>query len=178
MPEQIPKRKVTTIEDIEYLGSSIFRGLGPMCFDFGDFGIEEKAFLFIPYLSEEDYKTFKEDVVERRGNYSRTDDRGFKFQIHYVDERAIPIIRGLAEKIQKSGVISPHDDTASALGLNDPLKEKIQELERSVIYSVINQNDNDVKKELVKAATNTLAGNFIELERILGLYVILEYPVE
>ncbi len=84
MPEQIPKGEVTTIEDIGYLGSSIFRGLGLMCFDFGDFGIEEKVFLFIPYLSEEDYKMFKEDIVERRRNYSQADVGGFKFQVHYL----------------------------------------------------------------------------------------------
>ncbi len=178
MPEQIPKRKITTIEDIEYLGSSIFKGLGPMCFDFDDFGIEEKAFLFIPYLSEEDYKMFKEDIVERRRNYSQADDRGFKFEIHYVDERAIPIIRGLAEKIQKSGLISPHDDVASALDLNDSLKEAMQELERREMSYMISENDADAKKKLLKPAENTSAGYFIELKRILGLYVILEQPVE
>lgn len=161
------KRKVTTIEDTKYLGSSIFRGLGPMCFDFGDFGIEEKAFLFIPYLGEENYKMFRENVVERRRN-----DGGFKFETYYIDERASPIIRGLAEKIQKSGLISPNDDAASALGLSNPLKETMKELIGSAIHSIINKRDADVRKELLKIVANTITGDFIELEEILGSYVM------
>jgi len=94
-------RELTIIEDLEYIGSGLFGTcLGPLSFDFGDFGIEENGYLLVPYLTPEQYLDFKIYIVERRRNYNVPGDRGFRFETVFAHETGIEIIKGIAQEIQ------------------------------------------------------------------------------
>ena len=115
-------REVTIIEDLEYIGSGLFtKSAGPLSFDFGDFGIEENSYLLVPYLSSTQYSKFREHIVERRKHYNVPDDRGFRFETALVDEKGIPVIRGIAQKVQELCGHLPNDGP-------DLLNEKAREI--------------------------------------------------
>lgn len=166
------KIETVTIEDLGYIGSSVFLGLGPLCFDFGDFGIEENSYLLVPHIGPEHYAKFGEQIVERRmGN------AGFRFETHEVDYRGIPIIRGLAERILSTGIVSPTGDAARAFGLNDQstdgMRQMMGEEMRKVIAS--GQSEEDVMKEYDKI--DFIRYTF-QLRNVLATYFLQGKPAE
>lgn len=166
------KIEVTAIEDIEYIGSSIFTGLGPLCFDFGDFGIEENSYLLVPHMELTHYSNFKEQIVERR-----KDNTGFRFETHEVDYRGVPVIRGLAERILSTSVVSPTYDTTRALGLTDELTERMQQMMREEMQRVITAG---LGEEEVMEKYNKI--DFViysfKLRNVLATYVLQGKPAE
>lgn len=112
MPEREPMQElerkifVQMIEDIEYMSQGVFSpgSVGPMTWDFGEFGIEERGRSFEIYLTEADYKKFKNETVERRGEYMKsgehhqTSDRGFLFSGREIPEDKVQAIAELAKK--------------------------------------------------------------------------------
>jgi hypothetical protein len=106
-------KPVTIIEDLEYMGSGSFRlpSAGPLSMDFGIFGIEDNSHLLVPHLSPFQYQQFKEYIVDGRRTRHNPDDRGFHFETIGVEDASIPLIHGLAEKIQTICQLLPNEDS-------------------------------------------------------------------
>jgi len=107
---------VTIIEDLEYLGGSVFSSMaGPLCFDCCGFGIEENSRLLIPYVGPELYDTFKEDVTNYRENYQFPGDSGFKISQRAVARSELDEIEQLAQEMQDLTDIEPEDDRPTVI---------------------------------------------------------------
>jgi len=161
--------KVVTIEDIEYINSSLFRGLGPMSFDFGNFGVTENSYLLIPYMNGS-YEQFAEEVVERRRG-----EGGFKFENHEVDKQCLTLIKRLCEKIGSMSIASPTDEIVSALGLETRLELEMKRMMREELYK--STYDPKVEKLILEEHADGFLGQTLRLRNALGEYVVRERKI-
>ena len=164
--------EVLLIEDMEYLGSSVFgRNLGPLCFDFGDFGIEENSYLLIPYVTAEEHARFLDRIVHRR---ERPDlSREFRFVTKRVGIRNVARVRALAKTVQATALASPPVDglVAKMLGFVD-LGGVLQDRIREEVYNLANAGRERIR-EFMNAYPEHPVTSFLALREALGSYVLM-----